>query len=55
MVRSTQIDSNEIRLDDILKDEEMEVKTAWEDSNLATLKVMEEGATVAPQEGRGGT
>lgn len=55
MVRSTEIDSNEIRLDDILKDEEMEVQTAWEDSNLATLEVMEEGATVAPQEGRGGT
>lgn len=49
MVRSTEIDSNE------LKDEEMEVQTAWEDSNLATLEVMEEGATVAPQEGRGGT
>jgi hypothetical protein len=43
MVRSTQIDSNEIQLDDILKDEEMEVRTAWEDNNLATLEVMEEG------------
>jgi nitrogen-specific signal transduction histidine kinase len=35
-------------LDDILKDENMEIQTTWEDSSLAPLEVVEEGAIVAP-------
>jgi hypothetical protein len=35
MVRTTQINPNEIQLDDISKDEDMEEQMAWEENNSA--------------------
>lgn len=49
MVRSTQIDPNEIQLDHIPKDKNMEGQIAWEEGNLAPLEVVEEHVIVAPQ------
>jgi hypothetical protein len=50
-IRSTQIDPNEIRLDDIPEDENIEGQIAWEGGNFEPLEVVEEWANVALQAG----
>jgi len=48
MVRSTQILPNKIQLEDILKDDGMEVQIVWEETTMAPQEVMEKGAIMAP-------
>ncbi len=52
MVRSTQIDPNDIQLEDAIKDEGMGMQLMWEKPIITPHEAMERGATMAPYEKR---